>query len=53
MALIFEWLKRIIRIGIWEFLHKIGLKALLSLLGVVIGLVILVVILIVLVIILL
>ena len=43
MALIFEWIKRIIRIGIWEFIHKLGLKAILSIAGAVVGLVLLVV----------
>ncbi len=32
MALILEWLKRIIRIGILEFLSKIGWKAIFGLL---------------------
>ena len=27
MAIVFEWIKRIIKIGIFEFLSKIGLKA--------------------------
>ena len=47
MAVIFEWIKRIVRIGIWEFIHKLGLKAILSILGAVVGLVVLVVLLVV------
>ncbi len=31
MSTIFEWLRRIIGIGIWQFLSKIGLKAVVGL----------------------
>jgi uncharacterized membrane protein (Fun14 family) len=31
MSTILEWLRRIIGIGIWQFLSKIGLKAVLGL----------------------
>ena len=47
MKLIIEWIKRIIRIGIWEFLSKLGLRAILGILASVIGLVVLVVLLVV------
>ncbi len=47
MALIFEWIKRIVRIGLWSFIHKLGLKALISIVGAVLGLIVLVVLLVV------
>ena len=45
MGIILDWVKRIIRIGIMEFLSKIGLKAALMVVGTFAGAIVLIVVL--------